>query len=425
MKNNQNLIKDLNELLKSAKVSYKAMKNDRLSNSFKKIASIDQYEKMPLTTKEDFYDYDLSKKFSYIKRSRLDENGKEPILPLTQDDYWRYVESEVGRFKAMGVKKTDRISVVNFTINETIPIVNSLMKLGATYVVTEGEVNLICDDLIKKEVNVIFTYHRMLEKIIEHLESRSLKLSLKLVIVTAEPIDDKDLLRKRVKKILGAKLIDTIGTREIGGYAYECPEKSYYHFLDSLYIETVDQETKQPTSKEGELLITPLWRKDLPLIRFATQDLIQLKPKTCSCHAKNNLVFEKVLGRINENVKIGYSMVDLREVYFETKRLINYQYPLLDKLLLRVLPEINFSLLLTNEKETDVLVIFAKRNEFNQYLRRKRIITEKLANKFNIGAEIVLLSATDFSKLANNKYLDIRYMKKNKVPKYLLKILNQ
>jgi phenylacetate-coenzyme A ligase PaaK-like adenylate-forming protein len=332
MKNNSNLIKDLNGLLSAARTSYQAMKTDRLSKFLGKINSISDYQKIPPTTKEDFYDFDLSKKFSYVKRSRLDENGKEPILPLTEDDYWRYVESEVGRFKAMGVKKTDRISVVNFTINETIPIVNSLMKLGATYIVTEGDVNLICDDLIKKEVNVIFTYHRMLEKIIEHLESRSLKLALRLVIVTAEPIDDKNLLKKRVKKVLGADLIDTIGTREIGGYAYECPEKNCYHFLDSLYAETVDPETKAATSKAGELLITPLWRKDLPLIRFATRDLVKLEQKTCSCKVKNNLVFKKVLGRINENVKIGYSMVDLREVYFETKKLINYQYPVIDNL---------------------------------------------------------------------------------------------
>ena len=86
-------------------------------------------------------------------------------------------------------------------------------------------------------------------------------------------------------------------------------------------------------------------------------------------------------------------MIDLRKIYFEVKKLINYQYPIIDNLLWRLVPEIRFSLLLINEKETDILVIFIERDGFNQYLRSRRIITGNLNSKLNIGMEVVLLSS--------------------------------
>lgn len=421
MKDNKDLVKQLNELLIRASKVYKGSSLDKFSKLFTKIDSLSQFSKIPISKKTDFYNFSSQKKYSYLKKSRRDELGNEPILPLTKKDYWNYVESEIGRFKAMGVKKTDNVSVVDFTINETIPIVNCFIQMGVSYVVTEGEVLEIVKDIKSKNINVIFTHYRMLDKILKCVEENNYKLNLRLVIATAEPVESLSVLRKKIKKLLGANLIDTIGTREIGGYAYECKEKNYYHFLDSLYVETINAKG-ETNNGVGELLITPLWRKDFPLIRYATKDLLEIKEKTCNCKVKNNFVFKKVEGRLDENVKISSSMIDLRKIFFRTKEIIHYQNPLIDKLLWRIFPAINFVVILTKEGDVDVLLILIDKLAFNSYFRRKKNIFDQLANEFKVGVEIVLLPKELLNNFSKDRYLDIRYNKR-KISKRLLKSL--
>ena len=390
MKNNKYIVEQLNQLLLRASSVYKGTSLSKFSKFFNKIDFLDQYSEFPILKKSDFYNFSSSRKFAFLKKSRKDELGNEPIIPLTKKDYLSHVESEIIRFRSIGVKKNDYVSVLDFTINETIPIVDCFIKMGVSYVVTEGEVSEIVNDIGAKGINVIFTHYRMLDKILKFSEDNNIKLNLRLVIATAEPVERIDVLKRKVKKILGARLVDTIGTREIGAYAYECKEKNYYHFLDSLYVETINSEG-EINKGVGELLVTPLWRKDFPLIRFSTKDLLEIKVKTCNCKVKNKFVFEKVEGRLNDNVKITSSMIDLRKIFFKAKNLIHYQYPIIDKILWRIFPEINFLLFFAKENDVDVLLILIEKSKFNKFIIRKNVLFDELSKEFKVGVEVVLL----------------------------------
>ncbi len=426
MNNHQKIINQLNQLLLSANQNLSLMKHSDAKSFPNHIQTIEDYAKIRLMKRDDFYDFDFSKKkYAYIKHGRFDENGQEPIVPFTKKDFERFVHFESERFKKIGVTKNDRVTIVDFTLNETIPFASAIIQIGATYVVTEGDVENICRDLETKKVNVIFTYPAMLDQILLHLENRYKSLNLKMIILSGEALVDRKIYSKRMKLFLGTDfLVDTIGTREVGGYAYQCPSKNYFHFLDDLYIEVVDPKTKKPTDGTGELVITPLWRKELPLIRFTTQDLVHLQPKTCSCIVTNDLVFEHILGRTGADIKIGYSLIDLKEIYIQARYLLHYQYPFFDNVIWRLRTELNLSLLLTRADGVDYITLFVERKDFNLFFRKRRFLTQLLSNKFKVFVDVALISANDMTQF-QKKYADLRFTEKNRIPPSLLHLMKK
>jgi phenylacetate-coenzyme A ligase PaaK-like adenylate-forming protein len=74
---------------------------------------------------------------------------------------------------------------------------------------------------------------------------------------------------------------------ELGyGGGIECEEHQGYHIFESdFYAEIVNPETgvAVPEGTWGELLVTTLRRKGMPLIRYRTGDLTRLIPGSCRC----------------------------------------------------------------------------------------------------------------------------------------------
>ncbi|HAH31287.1 MAG TPA: hypothetical protein DCL44_03120 [Elusimicrobia bacterium] len=101
-----------------------------------------------------------------------------------------------------------------------------------------------------------------------------------------------------------------------GGYAsadagvigFQCPEcvKGQHHlFAFSQFIEFVDQDTMAPMKKGdiGELVVTGLSKKHMPIIRYRVGDLGRWVMKPCGCGRKEPL-FE-ILGRCDDRIHVG------------------------------------------------------------------------------------------------------------------------
>jgi len=93
--------------------------------------------------------------------------------------------------------------------------------------------------------------------------------------------------RKLIEKIWGADCYNMFGMSEMfGPMAGECRQKDGQHYLNKyLMIEIINQDTMKPVDK-GELGIavyTTLWDKGFPLLRYWTDDLMQIDEAPCKC----------------------------------------------------------------------------------------------------------------------------------------------
>ena len=110
--------------------------------------------------------------------------------------------------------------------------------------------------------------------------------SLKTGIFGAEPWSDT--MRHTLEERLGVTAFDSYGMSELfgPGVAFECPERDGLHIWhDSYLVEIVDPVSGEnlPDGERGELVVTPLVKEAMPLIRYRTGDVTMLMEDGCLC----------------------------------------------------------------------------------------------------------------------------------------------
>jgi len=109
---------------------------------------------------------------------------------------------------------------------------------------------------------------------------------LRVGVFGAEPWSDA--MRRHIEEAAGIRAYDIYGLSEIvgPGVASECTEQHGLHlFEDHFYPEIIDPESGEPLpdGEEGELVITTLSKRAMPMIRYRTRDITSIIPERCTC----------------------------------------------------------------------------------------------------------------------------------------------
>jgi phenylacetate-CoA ligase len=126
--------------------------------------------------------------------------------------------------------------------------------------------------------------------------------------------------RRKLEELWNADVYNHIGGAETCGWAGMCSEKKDLHVFEPYFLlEFLDRETLSTPVKLGEqgvAIITPLFFRAFPLIRFNTKDLMILAKGDCPC-GRTSLRIEKIIGRIDELCKVRgvlFSPLSVEEV---------------------------------------------------------------------------------------------------------------
>lgn len=93
-------------------------------------------------------------------------------------------------------------------------------------------------------------------------------------------------LRRRVEAALRAPSYVHYGSTETGlGGAVDCDQRQGCHVRADILWETVEPDGDRvcPAGRTGELVVTTLRRRAMPLIRYRTGDLVRLSDRLCPC----------------------------------------------------------------------------------------------------------------------------------------------
>lgn len=103
---------------------------------------------------------------------------------------------------------------------------------------------------------------------------------LKSASVTAEPIYEHQ--RRVIEEVLGFKVFNWYGSRELGRVASECECHDGLHINEpSVYVE-IEPDPALPDGC-GHLIITDLWNRATPFIRYQTGDIARIVEGECGC----------------------------------------------------------------------------------------------------------------------------------------------
>jgi phenylacetate-CoA ligase len=158
--------------------------------------------------------------------------------------------------------------------------------------------------MLKKFQNTKFDYingyTNSIVLLAKFLQKKQLFLSdicptLKVCIVTSEMLfeEDKKLLRER----FNIPIINEYGSAELDIIALESPEAVWKVNSETLFVEILDEnDCVLPYGQEGRIVVTSLYNKAHPMIRYEVGDIGILDEKSTLQHP----ILKKLIGRTND-----------------------------------------------------------------------------------------------------------------------------
>ena len=146
------------------------------------------------------------------------------------------------------------------------------------------------------------------------LEGR-LSIHPKRVLVGGESLPEG--LRERARQAWGAEIFDSFGLTETLVFAHECLKHAGLHVdEDAVLMEVVDSDRRVlPIGKIGSgVLLTNLYNRTLPIIRYQVGDVLRLDDSACACGCP----FARIVaieGRRDEILKLRGRARDIVEVH--------------------------------------------------------------------------------------------------------------
>ena len=136
----------------------------------------------------------------------------------------------------------------------------------------------------------------------EQLAGR-LRLKLTNLTTSSEPLTPA--LRDRLERTFGVAPRNFYATTE-GLYGHECLEGSMHLFDDMCIVENVDVDGDpvQPGETGARILVTNLFNRIQPLIRFEVSDLVVVEPEPCPC-GRTLMRLRSLEGRAEDVLELG------------------------------------------------------------------------------------------------------------------------
>lgn len=185
--------------------------------------------------------------------------------------------------------------------------------------ITDAYMAKFYDLFVSRKPKMIKCFPNALTPFAQFIKKNNLKPPpVKVISCTGENLyqQQKDLFQE----IFEGEVFEKVGTRECGVIASECNKHIGLHlFTEGVFTEVInnDGESAQP-GESGKLLITDLFNKAMPLIRYEIGDMaIQGEDGICECGSALPKI-SKYLGRDRDiisdedgNSKPGYLFVEV------------------------------------------------------------------------------------------------------------------
>ncbi|WP_306057551.1 phenylacetate--CoA ligase PaaK [Natronococcus wangiae] len=279
------------------------------------IRSLEDVEKLPFTTKEDFRAEYPDGLFAVdddeILRIHASSGttGKPKIVAYTQGDIDVWSEVVARSLVAAGVEPGDTVQngYGYGLFTGGLGLHYGIEELGATVIPigggqTQRQVELL-EDLESDALSCTPSYSLYLAETAREMGVDVKELPVSTVIFGAEPCTDP--MREEIEDRLGVTGIDIYGLSEIigPGVSNECHEAQdgLHVWEDHFYPEVVDPKTGEPLpeGEEGELVLTTLTKEALPVLRYRTGDLTSLTYDECTC-GRTMVRMDNVTGRADD-----------------------------------------------------------------------------------------------------------------------------
>ena len=279
------------------------------------IRTLDDVSRLPFTRKQDLRDGYPFGFFAVPLREVVrihttsGTTGKPTVVGYTRNDLATWADLIARNMTMVGVTEDDVFqNMVNYGMfTGGLGFHYGAEAIGATVVPsatgnTRRQIEMI-NDFGVTVIHCTPSYAMHLAEVAEEMESPL--ESLRIGLFGAEPWSDS--MRTELEKRLGVTAYDSYGLSELfgPGVAFECQEREGLHIWHDCYlVEIIDPVTGEVCGdgERGELVVTPLAKEAMPLLRYRTGDITMLMEDGCICGRAKKIA--RITGRSDDMLVI-------------------------------------------------------------------------------------------------------------------------
>ncbi len=286
------------------------------------IKEIDDLIKLPVTTKDDLQQYNND--FIAVTKSEIVDYvttsgtlGEPVTFALTDGDLSRLGRNEAASFRTAGCTPDDDTIQLMTTIDKRfmagLAYFLGVRELGCSVVrVGNGIPELQWDTIKRINPTVAIVVPSFIIKLVEFAKNNNIDYrnsSLKKAICIGEALRTVDgqlsALGKRIhNEWPELELFSTYASTEMQSSFTECHYHCGCHTPENLIIVELLNEDNEPVAdgEAGEVTVTTLGVRAMPLLRFKTGDICIANRTKCQC-GRTSMRLSSVLGRKGQMIK--------------------------------------------------------------------------------------------------------------------------
>jgi phenylacetate-CoA ligase len=299
-----------------------------------RIDSWEEFRRLPWLMKDDFYIYGPPHSDELLTKPYIETQGAylfttggstgEPKYALYSKNEWDEGSDIFCRaLEAVGVNRNDRVANLfnaGGLWSAFMVVSNGLEKLGCLNLPVGGamEPHEMLTLLKSLQATAIYGLPSILLRL-AHAAEREPRLSICIPKILYGGEHMSEAMCGYIKDVFKAQFVRSplYASADAGCIGYQCehaPNGVFHALEEYAHIEICSAETKQPlfSGEEGEIIVTNLSRRLLPVLRLRTGDRGYEVKGSCACGA-GNLRF-RLLGRSDDMVRIGGANVHLSDV---------------------------------------------------------------------------------------------------------------
>lgn len=284
------------------------------------IKSLENMQDLPLTVKGDLtsnYPFGLCavplKEVIRVHASS-GTTGKPVTGPYTAGDLEQWTECMARIIWAAGVRDDDifQNAFGHGLFTGGMGFHQGATRIGCTVVPTSSGMTerqiLLMKDFGTNAIGCTPSYALTIAERAEEIGMPVKDLGVRVGLFGAEPWTLA--MRAEIEERMGIKATNNYGLTELGGpgVAFDCIEaRDGMHINEDHFIaEIVDPVTFKPvpSGERGELVLTAIQRRAMPLLRFRTKDITSLTREKCAC-GRTLVKMGRLVGRTDDMLIIN------------------------------------------------------------------------------------------------------------------------
>jgi len=297
-----------------------------------RIRTLEDLAQIPVTDKgqlqqfnDDFICVPRNRIIDYITSSGT--MGDPVTVAMTDSDLDRLAYNEAISFACAGGSSDDvyqLMTTIDRRFMAGLAYFLGIRMLGASIVrVGNGLPELQWDTISRIRPNAIIVVPSFILKLIEYAEQKGIDYcssSIRKAICIGEPLRDSGLklntLGRRIQEKWPIQLFSTYASTEMATTFTECSEgKGGHHHPELIIVEFLDDHDEPVgEGQTGEVTITTLGIKGMPLLRFKTGDICSHTSEPCAC-GRTTMRLGPIIGRRKQMIKLRGTSLYSRALY--------------------------------------------------------------------------------------------------------------